>query len=304
LLYFQYFKYAPTFTEVYTFLKKKTSQKHLKEVLNKMIKKGLVKTNSQLSSIIHHPSSIINHLTSTNIRYTLGEYSIKHKNAVQISQKKIEKIQMYTTLLSYFPHFQLVGLSGTVAMMNAKENDDIDLFVIATKNVMWTARFFSILFAQLFGLRRKVGQTEVADKVCLNLFIDEQNLKVPKFKQTEYVAHEILQMKPIFEKNDVYIRFIKANKWVFDIFPNALMSLRATTRDVYPVIKLQGSNLNTVTNKKINLFGKLLESILKHLQLFLINRHKTTEIITDTQLWFFPDDFEKKLQGSDIINKK
>ena len=45
----------------------------------------------------------------------------------------------------------------------------------------------------------------------------------------------------------------------------------------------------------MNLRADDLESKLKKLQLQLINKHKTTELITDSQLWFHPDDFEKKL---------
>ena len=38
-----------------------------------------------------------------------------------------------------------------------------------------------------------------------------------------------------------------------------------------------------------------IELISKKLQLSIINRHKTNEIITNKQLWFFPEDFENKL---------
>ena len=39
------------------------------------------------------------------------------------------------------------------------------------------------------------------------------------------------------------------------------------------------------------------ESVLKKLQLFSINKHKTSELITDSQLWFHPEDFEKKIKA-------
>jgi hypothetical protein len=47
--------------------------------------------------------------------------------------------------------------------------------------------------------------------------------------------------------------------------------------------------------------GNFAELVLKTLQLSYINRHRTTEIITDTQLWFFPRDFEKKLRKEKVI---
>ena len=39
------------------------------------------------------------------------------------------------------------------------------------------------------------------------------------------------------------------------------------------------------------------ESVLKKLQLFSINKHKTSELITDSQLWFHPEDFENKIKA-------
>ena len=43
----------------------------------------------------------------------------------------------------------------------------------------------------------KQWSNTITNKVCLNLFFDESDLAVPKFKRSEYVAHEVLQMKPL-----------------------------------------------------------------------------------------------------------
>ena len=192
-------------------------------------------------------------------------------------------------------------------MMNAGPEDDIDLFIITARKKLFTGRFIALVLAQLLGLRRKREQDviasdrrergnlkkeiasssltprndKVADKVCLNLFFDEKNLKVPRFKQTLFVGHEVLQMKPIINKNCTYERFLEANKWVFGLFPNS----------VPPVISSGARNL-----AKRNKLGDWLENLLKNLQLKLINQHKTTEIVTNTQLWFHPIDFEKKIK--------
>jgi len=52
-----------------------------------------------------------------------------------------------------------------------------------------------------------------------------------------------------------------------------------------------------------NLLAEGIETLIKNLQLMLINRHKTSEIITDTQLWFFPDDYELKIHELTRIKK-
>jgi len=221
--YFSFFNYFPTEDEIYLFLKTKTSRVKFKQILNEMA-----------------------------IKNTVGEYGIKVKSSLM----KIKKIDRYVRLLSYFPQIKLIGLSGSVAMNNAKEEDDIDLFIITAKNRLFTARFIAILIAQLLNLKRfRVTRFALhatrtnRDKVCLNLFFDESNLKVPKNKRTEYVAHEILQMKPLVNKNNTHMMFID-----FELF-------------------------------------------IKKLQLYFINKHKTNEIVTDTQLWFHPVDFNKKIKN-------
>src|SRR3989344_8169404 len=139
-------------------------------------------------------------------RYTLGEY-IKNNNQQstinnylkrqQISINKLSswKFNLYVKLLSLVPPVKLVGLSGSVAMLNADEDHDIDLFIITAKNRLWTGRFIILILAQLLGLRRRredntgkdehvAGGNPLTDsgvqyknKVCLNLFFDEKNLK-------------------------------------------------------------------------------------------------------------------------------
>lgn len=290
--YFSFFNYPPTKEETYCFLKEKASFDHFTSILENKAKKGII-------------------ITKNNINYTLPEYSIK---ADQISKIKYQKylqrqansikklhnwrFKLYIKLISLFPQIKLVGLSGSISMLNAKENDDIDLFIITAKNRLFTARFIVVVICYLLGVKRRRGVEFSQDKICLNLFFDESNLEVSKYKQSEYVAHEVLQMKPIINKSQTYERFLQANLWVQKIFPNAIKSQ----------ITNQKSQMNnkSLKFKYLNLFGTWnlgfgisdkVEFLLKNLQLTLINRHKTNEIVTSTQLWFHPEDFEKKFES-------
>lgn len=330
--YFSFFDYSPIEDEIYVFLKSKVSRVKFKRFLNEAIKKGFIKAyfnnkNSKMNLVENLKLKIEN-----SPRYTVGEYSKQVKSDLpemlrkamqagklkaksfqiiskrtelvkkkwQISKEKIRKIELYIKLLSLFPQIKLVGLSGSVAMMNANMNDDIDLFVITAKNRLFTGRFIAVALAQLLGLKRPRVNNEIKDKVCLNLFFDETNLQVPKNKRTEYVAHEILQMKPLINKDKIYERFLDANSWVLKIFPNAsCMSFRAQPRNPFLTVYRKGS-LRAAYNlgRDDNFFIRIedyLEQLFKKIQLFFISRHKTNEIITDSQLWFHPVDFGKKI---------
>jgi len=323
--YFSYFSYPPTSQEICTFLKKKTSAGHFTSILEKMVKKGAVKiynTKHKKQNIKHEIILIgqnretgVKFNPQTTLRYTLGEYGIppsprlnrgfggtsKIKNRKlritsyelreRISKKKIKKIDHYVNLLSIFPQIKLIGLSGSVAMLNANEDHDVDLFIITDKNRLWTGRLISLLLVSILGLRRKRNRFKAKDKVCLNLFIDEARMNVPKYKRTEYVAHEILQMRPLVNKNSVYEAFLEQNKWVYKIFPNAHIVMPNLIRHLN-----KKQILNRVQDDK-GAIGNILEFLLKKLQLNIIKLHQTTEIVTDTQLWFHPEDFAAKLHN-------
>jgi len=113
LKYFSFFAYYPTFDELYTFLPIKIDKKKLK--------------------------------------YTPPQYSIptsprlRGASKYKISKKKLEnwKFKTYIKLLSLAPQIKLVGLSGSISMMNATENDDIDLFIITAKSRFRLGKFIS-----------------------------------------------------------------------------------------------------------------------------------------------------------------
>ena len=273
--YFHLFSYSPTFNEIYIFLSSKTNKKILKEHINKLIFDKVI--------------------TLRKGKYTGGEYN-KGKLEIRISKfetslKKLNnwRFRAYIKLISLFPQIKLVGLSGSISMMNAKEDDDFDLFIITAKSRIFTSRLIALVLAQLLGLRRSrdseslLSHGDYKNKVCLNLFFDESDLNIPESKKNYYVAHEVIQVKPLVNKNNVYELFLYSNKWVYDIFPNAQPQFHQT---------LQNDKRSV---SRMTFVGNYIELILKKVQKSIINRHKTTEIITDTQLWFFPEDFEEKL---------
>jgi len=145
----------------------------------------------------------------------------QRKKRERISQKKLSIAKKEAQFLIKLPGILMVGLSGSVAAANAKENDDIDFFIITQKNRLWAGRFFSILGLELRGCRRRPGQKQVKDKICLNLFLDEAHLFFRRKRHDLYTAHEILQMKPLASQGDIYERFLKANRWVEKFFPFA-----------------------------------------------------------------------------------
>ena len=99
-------------------------------------------------------------------------------------------------------------------MNNAVENDDIDLMIITAANRLWLTRLLASLL--LFPWLRR-GR-KIHNRVCLNLWLDESALALTQ--RNLYIAHEICQAKPVFERNKTYQKFIAANLWYKKFLPN------------------------------------------------------------------------------------
>lgn len=171
-------------------------------------------------------------------------------------------------ILSRIPTVQLVGVTGGLAMNNARAEDDIDLFIIAARGTLWVTRILSVI--ALWGMRRRRNAVHVTNKVCLNMFMTEDHLEVTEHDL--FAAHEALQMKPLWERGGIYRAFLKANAWVNRFLPNAkprkVVSIGATH----------------------TLLFRIFEPLAKNAQLWYMSRHRTREVITGTTLRFHPKD--------------
>ncbi|MGH7245387.1 MAG: hypothetical protein ACREGI_00450, partial [Candidatus Levyibacteriota bacterium] len=104
----------------------------------------------------------------------------------RISKRKLQKAQKMSRFLSLIPTILFIGVSGSLAMKNAKGNADIDFFIITKKDSVWITRFCCFLFLSVFGKRRKRNENNPKDTICLNMLIDESHLAFPQKKQNIY----------------------------------------------------------------------------------------------------------------------
>src|SRR5690606_24984928 len=126
----------------------------------------------------------------------------------------------YLKQLTYIPTVQFVGISGSLSMHNTSTKGDIDLFVITQAHTIWITRFILLLYKYLVIAINK----DVGIKFCFNLFFSVKGLNIPSIKQNEYIGHEILQLKPVLDKNNLYDAFLASNKWVKHFFPQVSLS--------------------------------------------------------------------------------
>lgn len=196
-----------------------------------------------------------------------GTSVLRRMDRRQASRRKMEIAQKAARALSFIPTVKLVGVSGALAMSAAGSQDDIDLFIITRRNSLWISRLLALLVLTLLRQNlRRVGDRQVANKLCLNLWLDEQNLEFAD-RQEIYTAHEILQARVLFDRDAVYKRFLVENSWVARFFPRAFQARlkQAPTH-----------HSSFITHHSSQLFS-FLETPARWLQLLYMRRRRTRE---------------------------
>jgi len=217
----------------------------------------------------------------------------KRQELNNINQDKLKLAKKFATKIKFIPFIKTILITGALAVKNAQPEDDIDLFIITSNKRLWLTRFLCILIAELFGIRRRPNQKYIKNKICLNLFLTEDNLNIFQKNQNLFTAHEIVQAKPILNKDKTYQQFLNANLWVKNYLPNSIKTQSAK-------LKTQNHNLNFKTKKSyllstIYYLLNSLEHFAYKLQFVYMSPKKTIEKVSPTFAFFHPINRRKRI---------
>ena len=195
----------------------------------------------------------------------------------RFSQLKLKKAQKIANFLRFIPSIKLIAVTGALAMNNSDENDDIDLMIITKKNRLWLTRLI-VTLAIFSHLRR--GH-KIKNKICLNLWLDETALAIPKSHQNLYTAHEVCQIKPLLNRDKIYQKFITANLWYKNYLPNAMPQASRSVLEA----QLRGRTLKGSRNFS---FLRILNSFSFKLQSWYMKKKITSEKVNRHVAFFHP----------------
>ncbi len=224
----------------------------------------------------------------------------KRERREEYAKEKLYVARKVTARLAKIPTILLVGITGSLAMNNTDKTDDIDLFIITRRNTVWMTRCLSTLLVEIQGQRRHPKEKNAQDKVCLNMYVDEGHILLPSEEQDIFSAHEILQMKPLWQKEGMYKRFIQRNTWVEKHLANGYQTI------LRPLVE----NSDTVKTKEIKEHAfledvtKLSDSVFHQGQVVYMAKRRTNEILKNGFIRFHPTDarewilreYQKRLQ--------
>ena len=205
------------------------------------------------------------------------------KMRAKYSQVKLKRAAFFAGLLKVIPSVKLIAVSGALSMKNSRKDDDIDLVIVTSKSLLWTTRFLANLL--LLPFKRDPSGQKIADRACLNMFLDESDLVIKD--HNIYTAHEICQMKLLWDRDNTYRRFIKANSWIREYLPNWEADVERLTAN--------GKRKKSPKALDLRRFALVIENFLKNFQLWYMKNKLTTERISSTQLFFHPKNTQEKV---------
>lgn len=195
LLYFDVFDHPLTAEEIYTFLpSNSTSPGEINKLCHGSSLKQFVTSSGKYFHMIHAPSRCVK------------DRFAKEKRA----HKRWRIARAMAAVIRQFPFVRGVFVSGELSKGVAREDGDVDFFIITADSRLWICRTLLILFKKLILFNSK-------KYFCLNHFITESNLVVEE--RNLYSALEIATIKPL-HNTFLYHRYLRRNLWISDFFPN------------------------------------------------------------------------------------
>ncbi len=271
LAYRSIFKYPVSYHQLCTTLisSKTFAGKFLHDEVIRLVKKGDVKSKFHKY-------------------YAPGFQPVNWTKHVDSTLKLLKDNDYVFKTLEMIPWIKMLCVTGSVAAFNTGKDSDIDVFVVAKANRLWLTRGFLFLILKIIGKLR--GDKNSAGKICPNLLVDEKNMEWPASKQNIHVAHDIVLMRPVINRDETYFKFVKSNKWVFDY----IASFKCTFSGLKDGKKQRGS-----------LILDILENLAMFMQVGYMRRRKTKEVTKKHFIHFRRDDntkwildkFEKLVEG-------
>ena len=146
-------------------------------------------------------------------------------NYYRIAQQKFKKAVSIARILRFIPGVLLIAVSNSLSYNRAKNESDIDLFIITSRSSAWVVRFMSLSILTVLHKRPSPhlrDENKNRDKICLSFFITEEELDIEPYKicvHDAYLRLWIQNLKPLYEEKGMYKKFIQANQWAFTPTP-------------------------------------------------------------------------------------
>lgn len=222
---------------------------------------------------------VVKHGGYWQINHTGKDLSLIRKKRERLSDLKLKELSLFIRFATLITWIRGVAVTGSVSVQNADAKDDVDLMIVVQTGRLWLVRPLLVLFSFMCGKRRSWNKEEY-NSWCLNLWLEETSLAVPRDKRSVYTAYEVCQALWVHSTHDVAQEFFKSNTWVSKYVPKYFIECREKA----PFQE------RTHTFLLFDGFLTACDQLAYILQRIYMKRHMTTERVGLTYAFFHPRD--------------
>ncbi|MFH0905395.1 MAG: hypothetical protein V1826_01605 [bacterium] len=189
----------------------------------------------------------------------------------QRSEKFWRKVKRYSWVFANVPFLRMAAVSNTLAYNYVSAWSDIDLFIVAAEDRLWTTRGILLLWLTLLGVRAR-GRNKYM-RFSPEILVDETAIDLsPCALADDYLVHyQIADITPVWN-TAFFDRFWSANAWLKGKLP---VAYRSPLRRVEFERRVQSSWFAWLLGKILSGgFGDRVEAWARRRQRWLIERAK------------------------------
>jgi hypothetical protein len=206
---------------------------------------------------------------------------------INVIEKKLNISKNLLDKIVISPFVKFVGVSGSVASEFAKKEDDIDLFIVVKNDTVWIYRLLLYIRNYSKNIIRAKGNQAVKDKLCINYLVEERGLE---FEPDIFNLNELIYLKPIYNKNYLYVIFL-LNNWLKEKY---FITNKFLGKD-----KLKVGDVKNVMKRNYLLIPINFIAFILQLIFMLVTKHEPDierlfRGFKEGKVQFYPRDFRKK----------
>jgi len=213
------------------------------------------------------------------------------KERIEIFDRKLNIAKDYLKFLLFKKLVRFIGVSGSVGSEFAKDEDDIDLFIVVRNDTAWIYRFFLYLKdlsrRAIRSKEKVIKGVEVKDKFCINLITEERSLI---FEDDIFNFNELLYIKPLYNSEFLNVIYLN-NPWLKDKY---LVSEKFLKRDLVKMGDVKKLTKRNYLLIPVNFFLFLLQIIYMSLMKHGPDYGRLWKGFMSGRVEFFPKDFREE----------
>ncbi|MBI4458394.1 hypothetical protein HY633_05515 [Candidatus Uhrbacteria bacterium] len=166
-------------------------------------------------------AEILAAVTMPRVGQSRGFYFLKGREAIvetrlrryRIAERKFIRAGRAASLMRFLPSVLMVAVCNSLALSNAREDSDIDMFIVCRRGTVWSTRLIIVGVLKFFGLRPR--ERAVGDPLCVSFFVSENALCLEPLALPAgdtHLRYWIVPFVPLYAVGRTYARFVAANR--------------------------------------------------------------------------------------------